>query len=195
MLTMWCKPDPHYMVIGLLIVSYIILICLVYFLSIMENSTGQKFFRDSPFFTSGYKFSMFSIDFENKHYFNVLCFFFFINSFIFNLNLSVINPLFQRLIFNKKVEVDAQTQGYLSFVLFVYDVWSVFRSFFAIVGMVSNVWFFVWNSVGFLAGDLLIRNLYIKYPDSFKFDYSGPVKIHTVQVTNNQMKTSSLFIY
>lgn len=187
--------DPHTVVIVLIIVSYISMIILINFMGTMATPSGDKFFTNSTFFTSGYQFTMFGLDFENRHYFNVLCFFFFFNSLVFNLNVSIINPLFQRIIFMQEVEIDKKTQGFLSLLLLLYNVWSVFRSLFALVGMTSNVWFFMWNSIGFLLGDLVIRNIYIMKPHTFKFDYTAPVKAQVMPTTHVEAKTGSKLMF
>lgn len=168
-----------YAITALMFVAYLLLVVFLIVLGQITSETGEKVFYNSTFFQSGNKFTILGLNFDSRGYFYIFMGFFFLNSLIFNLNVSVINPVFQRIVFNMNdnVEISSEQQFRLSALLVIYDVWSAFRSLFSIIGVTSNIWFFLSNTMGFLIGDLFIRNMYIKYPESFKFNYhkiSGP---------------------
>lgn len=139
----------------------------------------QHLFSQSLFFTFGGKFQLLGVTFQNQTFYIGLCFFFFFNSLLSQLNSNIISPVFSRLIFShpderehhgKNATLAKQT---LYFILVAYDVWHVGRSLFSLLGILSNLGFFIATSLGYLMGDLGVKIVYINWPELLNFKSGG----------------------
>lgn len=163
-------------IIGILmLLSYLIIISIFVFLSQITTTLGEHVFVDSTFFSGGSKFTILNLEFNNVAYFYIFNFFFFLNSVVYYVNTAIISPLFNKLIFtyNDDMKISSRSKTFLTSLLFVFDLWSAFRSLLSIIGITSNIYFFISNTVGFLVGDIMIKYLYIQYPSKFIYDYSS----------------------
>lgn len=159
------------LILILLGVSYASLISMFFHLASLTTANGETIFGDSDFFSAGPEFTLMGLTFNDKSQFRAMNFFFFLNSLLYYLNVSVINPIFSRIINNAVLRVSPKVASYLSLLLIVYDLWNAFRSFFTIIGVTSNLMFFISNTLGYLIGDIVIKNIYLMYPDLLKYEY------------------------
>ena len=156
-------------ILSLLALSYTLYIVMFIVLS------QQQLFSESLFFTFGGKFALLGVTFENQTFYVGLCFFFFFNSFIAQLNSNIVSPVFSRLIFSHPDEDEHHGNGpglsknMLYFILVTYDLWSVARSLFGLLGIISNFGFFIATSLGFLLSDLGVKVVYINWPELLNF--------------------------
>ena len=156
-------------ILALLALSYTLFIIMFVVLS------QQHLFSQSLFFTFGGKFALLGVTFENQTFYVGLCFFFFFNSFISQLNSNIVAPVFSRLIFSHPDEDEHHGNGpglsksMLYFILVTYDIWSVARSLFGLLGILSNFGFFIGTSLGYLVGDLGVKYIYINWPEILNF--------------------------
>ena len=156
-------------ILSLLAISYTLYVVMFIVLS------QQHIFSQSLFFTFGGKFALLGVTFENQTFYVGLCFFFFFNSFIAQLNSNIVSPVFSRLIFSHPDEDEHHGNGpglsknMLYFILVTYDLWSVARSLFGLLGIISNFGFFIATSLGFLVSDLCVKYVYINWPELLNF--------------------------
>ena len=156
-------------ILSLLALSYTLYIVMFIVLS------QQQLFSESLFFTFGGKFALLGVTFENQTFYVGLCFFFFFNSFIAQLNSNIVSPVFSRLIFSHPDEDEHHGNGpglsknMLYLILVTYDLWSVARSLFGLLGIISNFGFFIATSLGFLLSDLGVKVVYINWPELLNF--------------------------
>ena len=156
-------------ILSLLAVSYTLYIVMFIVLS------QQHIFSESLFFTLGSKFALLGVTFENQTFYVGLCFFFFFNSFIAQLNSNIVSPVFSRLIFSHPEEDEHHGNGpglsknMLYFILVTYNLWSVARSLFGLLGIISNFGFFIATSLGFVLSDLGVKYVYINWPEMLNF--------------------------
>lgn len=170
-------------IISLLVVSYASVVAIMAFLGSMELSgTAGSIYTESTFFNGGTRFVILGVTIEDSGYFVALIFFFFINNFLSQLNNQIISPLFGRIIFAYREDIKISTRAkiFLYTILPVFNTWSSFRNLFSILGITSNIWFFIANSLGFIIGDTVIRILYITHPKMFVYDYVAHEKKHSV---------------
>lgn len=154
---------------GLLVASWILFIIMFILLSSFE------LFSKSLFFSFGGKFSLLGVTFEDQSFYISLGFLFFFNSFLSTLNINIIAPVFSRIMFSHPEEEECHNENYrldketLYYILFFYDTWLVVRSLFNLLGILSNIGFFIATSMGFLIGDLTVKYIYINDPMLFNF--------------------------
>ena len=160
-------------ILSLLAVSYVLFILMFIVLS------QQHLFSQSLFFTFGGKFALLGVTFQNQTFYVGLCFFFFFTSLVGQLNTNIVSPVFSRLIFSHPDEDEHHGNGpglsksMLYFVLLAYDLWSVARSLFGLLGILSNFGFFIATSLGYLVGDLAVKYVYINWPRVLNFESKG----------------------
>ena len=159
------------LIVALLVLSYISLIVMLSYMAMIKSIDNKSIFTDSKFFSSGHRFSLLGMDFDDIRYFRAFNVFFFINSLLYYLNISVINPIFSRIVNSNILRISNRVASSLSILLIIYDTWNAFRSFFSIIGITSNFYFFLSNTAGYLVGDIMIKNIYLKYPDLLKYEY------------------------
>lgn len=157
----------------LIVVSYVLLILTFIALGVIQNNAGQTVYSDSDFFKLNSKFTLLGIEFDHRPYFALFAIIFFMNSLLYWINIAVINPLFSRIIFayNGSGKIPSNTRLFLSTLLLFYDLWNAFRSLLSILGVTSNIVFFIASTLGYLVGDIAIKNLYLIYPDYFRYEY------------------------
>jgi hypothetical protein len=156
-------------IITLLVLSWILFIIMFIVLSTYE------LFTKSLFFSFGGRFSILGVEFEDQNLYTGLGFFFFFNSLFGTLNSNVIAPVFNRLIFSHPSERECHSKKYridnatLYTILIFYDLWLAVKSLFNLLGILSNLGFFIATSIGFLIGDIVIKYIYINDPYILNF--------------------------
>lgn len=159
-------------VLVVLLISFSVALGFIIFIWNLEVSDGISFIGNSTYFRPGPKFEILGVDFDNQGKFTAFAVFFAMVSFLYHLNMTLINPLFQRLVYDPKMKVEKQTRRFLATLLIFYDVWIAFRNVISVIGLTSNFYFFIAGTVGFLVGDLFIRLMIILNSEFFVFNYS-----------------------
>lgn len=190
-------------IVGLISVSYVVLIAMIIGILVIQNDEGKKIFHDSDFFNFDNSFTILGIQFNDRGQMIVFVVFFFVNSLLYYINIGIIVPLFNQLIIksNSHTEMNKRTQTCLFFLLVVYDLWASFRNFFSIIGLTSHISFMLANTLGYLVGDIFVKYRYISSPQELKFDFLLQEK-HTIHgepshgnhvshLINNFKKTNS----
>lgn len=187
--------DPNTIVYSLtwfvLLFSYVIVATTVVYILYAENYNGKKLI-EAHFFNAGpTNFYVFGVHFKDPLTFYVLNLIFFSNSLFLNVNIAVIQPLFQKITVVDQYEIEFSTRVTLSIIVLIYDVWSAIRSVISLVGVTSNIIFFLSNTMGFLIGDIFIKNLYLKYPHKMNFRYDKPAKVSSTVSAGSLFKFNS----
>lgn len=153
-------------VYALLAASYLLYLIMIIILAELQV------FTLSPFFLFGGEFDLLGVRFNNPSLFNGLAIFFFFNSLMSTFNYSVISPIFSRIMYaspNDPALPEGVSQRQLFIILTLFNIWSVVRSLFNLLGLLSNISFFIATSAGFLIGDWLTKYVYITSPTLFNF--------------------------
>jgi hypothetical protein len=180
-------------IITLLILSWILFIVMFIVLSTYE------LFSKSLFFSFGGRFSLLGVEFEDQGLYNGLGFFFFFNSLFGTLNSNVIAPVFSRLIFSHPTEQECHGSEYridnttLYVILIFYDLWLAVRGLFNLLGILSNIGFFIATSMGFLLGDIVIKYIYINDPEMLNFSPKECAYEEIESDSEDNVKLKSLF--
>lgn len=111
-----------------------------------------------------------------------LCLFFFVNAFLGVLNSTLIGGLFGMICYEEGEHIinDLKKEyGGVSGMLFlftVYDIWYSARTFFSILGMYSNIIFFMVTTMGALTGGLVTKLILLSHKTSYllKFINNNP---------------------
>ena len=94
-------------------------------------------------------------------YWGVIAFFFF-NSFFSVWNGIVIAPIFEGMVYDDNYDLEDWGGGIIAgkTVMLLYEIWRGGRSFFSLLGMTSNVAFFMATAGGALFGSLITKSAY-----------------------------------
>jgi len=137
---------------------------------------GQhNLFVESPFFTFGGKFTLLGLVYNDESFYLGLNFAFFFNSLFATLNNNIVAPVFSRMIMSHSDENECHgsdykfSKTYLYIILVVFDTWTVVRSLFNLLGILSNIGFFLATSAGFLIADISVKYIYINHPEQLNF--------------------------
>lgn len=171
------------LVVFTMLFSYVIVATTIAFVMNVANYNGVKLTESSFFTASSADFYLLGIHFKDPFTFYVLNLVFFSNSLFLNINIFIVQPLFQKVLFSNNPTIEHSIKLGLSILVVIYDIWTALRSVISLIGVTSNFTFFLSNSIGFLLGDTFIKYLYLTYPERVNFKYERvPI---TVTINNN----------
>lgn len=171
------------LVVFTMLFSYAIVATTIAFVMNVANYNGVKLTESSFFTASSTDFYLLGIHFKDPYTFYVLNLVFFSNSLFLNINIFIVQPLFQKVLFSNNPAIEHTIKLGLSVLVVIYDIWTALRSVISLIGVTSNFTFFLSNSIGFLLGDTFIKYLYLTYPERVNFKYERfPI---TVTINNN----------